>query len=116
MDFDFSEEQQEFQNLAKQIFEGELSNERQKEVDAGGDRFDRDLWATLADAGLLGVAVSEAQGGLGYGFLEACIVLEQVGRTVAPVPYLASVVLGALPIAQFGSDAQKNELLPAAQH
>lgn len=114
MDFDFSEEQQEFQNLAKQIFEGELSTERQKEIDAGGDRFDRALWATLADAGLLGVAVSEAQGGLGYGFLEACIVLEQVGRTVAPVPYLASVVLGALPIAQFGSDAQKNELLPAA--
>ena len=110
MDFDFSDEQQEFQNLAKQIFEGELSTERQKEIDAGGDRFDRELWATLAKAGLLGVAVPEEQGGLGYGFLEACIVLEQVGRTVAPVPYLASVVFGALPIAQFGTDAQKNEL------
>ena len=45
----------------------------------------------LAAAGLLGVAVPEAQGGLGYGFLEAALVLEQVGRTVAPVPYLATV-------------------------
>jgi 3-oxocholest-4-en-26-oyl-CoA dehydrogenase beta subunit len=111
MDFDFSEEQQDLQNLAKQILEGELSNERLKEIDAGGDRFDRDLWGKLAAAGLLGVAIPEAQGGLGYGFLEAALVLEQVGRTVAPVPYLATVVLGALPVAQFGSDEQKDALL-----
>ena len=54
----------------------------------------------------------EAHGGLGYGFLETALVLEQVGRTVAPVPYLASVVLGGLPIAQLGSDAQQAALLP----
>ena len=112
MDFDFSEEQQDLQNLAKQILEGELTNERLREIDAGGDRFDRDLWGKLAESGLLGVAVPEAQGGLGYGFLEAALVLEQVGRTVAPVPYLATVVLGGLPIAQFGTDAQRDAWLP----
>jgi len=112
MDFSFSEEQQDLQNLAKQILEGELTNERLKEIDASADHFDRDLWSKLADAGLLGVTVPEANGGLGYGFLEAALVLEQVGRTVAPVPYLATVVLGALPVAQFGSDAQRQRLLP----
>jgi len=112
MDFSFSEEQQDLQSLAKQILEGELSNERLKEVDAGAEHFDRELWAQLGAAGLLGVAVPEAQGGLGYGLLEAALVLEQVGRTVAPVPYLAAVVLGGLPVAQFGSDAQKDALLP----
>jgi alkylation response protein AidB-like acyl-CoA dehydrogenase len=112
MDFDFNEEQQDLQSLAKQILEGELSNERLREIDAGGDRFDRDLWGKLAEAGLLGVAVPEAQGGLGYGFLEAALVLEQIGCTVAPVPYLATVVLGGLPIAQFGSDAQRDAWLP----
>jgi alkylation response protein AidB-like acyl-CoA dehydrogenase len=112
VDFDFGEEQQDLQNLAKQILEGELTNERLREIDAGGDRFDRDLWGKLAEAGLLGVAVPEAQGGLGYGFLEAALVLEQIGRTVAPVPYLATVVLGGLPIAQFGSDAQRDAWLP----
>ena len=71
MDFDFTEDQQDLQNLAKQILEGELTNERLREIDAGGDRFDRELWAKLAEAGLLGVAVPEAHGGLGYGFLEA---------------------------------------------
>jgi len=112
MDFSFSEEQRELQNLAKQILEGELSIERLKEIDASSEHFDRALWAKLADAGLLGVAVPEAHGGLGYGFLEAALVLEQVGRTVAPVPYLAAVVLGGLPIVRFGTEAQQAALLP----
>ena len=61
---------------------------------------------------MLGIAIPEAQGGGGYGFLEAALVLEQIGRTVAPIPYYATVVLGALPIAKFGTDAQKAALLP----
>ncbi len=112
MDFSFSEEQQELADLAKQILEGELSIERLKEVDAGSEHFDRDLWSQLAAAGLLGVAVPEVHGGLGYGFLETALVLEQIGRTVAPGPFLAAVVLGGLPIAQFGSDAQQAAYLP----
>ncbi len=113
MDFSFSEEQEDLQGLARQILEGELTNERLKEVEGGEDNFDRELWAKLAEAGVLGIAVPEAHGGGGYGFLETALVLEQVGRTVAPVPYYAAAVLGALPIAEFGSDAQQAALLPA---
>ena len=112
MDFSFNEEQEDLKGLVQKIFAGELTHERLKEVEAGDDNFDRELWTKLADAGVLGIALPEANGGGGYGFLEACLVLEQVGLTVAPVPYLASVVLGGLPIAQFGSDAQKDALLP----
>ena len=112
MDFSFSEEQEDLKGLATQILEGELSNERLKEVEGGADNFDRELWAKLAEAGVLGIAVPEAHGGGGYGFLETALVLEQVGRTVAPVPYYAVAVLGALPIAQFGTDAQQAALLP----
>jgi len=103
MDFGFSEEQQDLQGLAEQILHGEVTHDRLKEIEAGEDNIDRELWGKLADAGLLGIAIPEAHGGGGYGFLEAAIVLEQIGRTVAPVPYLSTVVLGALPIAQFGS-------------
>jgi len=112
MDFSFSEEQDDLKGLATQILEGELSNERLKEVEGGADNFDRELWAKLAEAGVLGIAVPEAHGGGGYGFLETALVLEQIGRTVAPVPYYAVAVLGALPIAEFGSDAQQAALLP----
>jgi alkylation response protein AidB-like acyl-CoA dehydrogenase len=113
MDFSFSEEQEDLQGLARQILEGELTNERLKEVEGGEDNFDRELWAKLAEAGVLGIAVPEAHGGGGYGFLETALVLEQIGRTVAPVPYYAAAVLGALPIAEFGTDAQQAALLPA---
>ena len=114
MDFALSEEQEELQGLARQILEGELGHNRLKEVEAGEENFDRELWAKLADAGLLGLAVPEEHGGAGLGFLEVALVLEQIGRTVAPVPYLATVVLGALPVARFGPPAQQTALLPKA--
>jgi 3-oxocholest-4-en-26-oyl-CoA dehydrogenase beta subunit len=112
MDFGFNEEQQDLQGLARQILDAEVTPERLKEIEAGEDNVDRELWAKLADAGLLGIALPEAHGGGGYGFLEAAIVLEQIGRTVAPVPYLSTVVLGALPVARFGSEALQAALLP----
>ncbi|HEU5302629.1 MAG TPA: acyl-CoA dehydrogenase family protein [Acidimicrobiia bacterium] len=113
MDFSFNEEQTDLQGLAKQILENEVTNERLKEIEAGETNFDRDLWAKLAEAGLLGIAIPEAHGGGGYGYLEVALVLEQVGRTVAPVPCYEALVLGALPISQYGSDAQQAALLPA---
>lgn len=114
MDFGLSEEQSDLQGLVRQILEREATVERVKEIEASADNFDRELWSTLATAGVLGISLPEAQGGGGYGFLEACIVLEQIGLTVAPVPYLAHVVLGALPIARFGTEGQRDALLPAA--
>src|SRR5688500_809811 len=112
MDFSFNEEQEDLKGLVAKIFTGELTHDRLKEVEASDDNFDRELWGKLAEAGVLGIALPEANGGGGYGFLEACLVLEQIGLTVAPVPYYASVVLGALPVARFGTDAQKDALLP----
>ena len=57
--------------------------------------FADDVWAELGQADLLGIALPEADGGGGYGILEACLIAEQVGRTVAPVPYLSSIVAAA---------------------
>src|SRR5437588_9455738 len=112
MDFSFTEEQQEIQGLAAQILGDKVTHERLKEVEAAPDWFDRDLWGELVKAGLVGIALPEDVGGGGFGILEAALVLEEIGRTVAPVPYLATVVLGALPVAEFGSDEQRRRLLP----
>ena len=109
MDFSLSEEQQAARDLSSQIFE-QLSHERLKEVEAGEDRIDRKCWGDLAEAGVLGLPLPEAAGGSGLGYLEAALVLEEAGRAVAPVPYLATVVMGAMPIARFGGDALQSRL------
>src|SRR3954469_2969859 len=83
-------------------------------MEASADWFDTDLWSELAKAGLVGIALPESAGGGGFGILEAALVLEEIGRTVAPVPYLPTVVLGAMPVAEFGSDQQRTRLLPGA--
>jgi acyl-CoA dehydrogenase len=107
MDFSFTEEQEDIRALAKRILEDKLTEERMREVEAGVERVDRDTYAALAKANLLGIGLPEDVGGSGYGIVEQCLVLEQVGRTVAPVPVLASIVMGAMPIAEFGTAEQK---------
>ena len=112
MNFDLSEEQTVVADLARQIFEGHASVERVKFIERSGDGFDRDLWSALADANLLGLCLPEDVGGSGLGLVELCLVLEQQGRRVAPAPVWATVMLGALPIAEFGTAAQRAEYLP----
>ena len=112
MDFSFSEEQEAIGGLAKQILEAEVTPERLKEVGAGTERFDRRTWGELAKANLLGLSLPEDDGGSGLGLLETCLVLEQVGRTVAFVPVLPTVVMAGLPIAEFGTAEQRRAWLP----
>jgi 3-oxocholest-4-en-26-oyl-CoA dehydrogenase beta subunit len=112
MDFSFGEEQEAVRALAAQIFAGHATVERIKTVEGGDERVDRDLWRALADAGLLAIAVPEDQGGSGLGIIELALLLEEQGRTVAPVPLWPTLVLGALPIAEFGTEAQRAAWLP----
>ena len=107
MDFDLTDDQQALCGLAERIFGDLASTDRVAEVEATDDRFDRSLWEALAEAGLIGVALPERDGGLGLGMVEACLVLEQQGRRVAPVPLLAVTALGAWAISAHGSDAQR---------
>ena len=112
MDFSFTEEQNEIQGLARQILGDKVTHERLKEIEAEPDWFDRDLWGELAKAGLVGIALPEDVGGGGFGILEAGLVLQEIGRAVAPVPYLATVVMAAIPIGEFGTPEQRKRLLP----
>ena len=107
MDFSYNENQRELAALSRAILADRTTPERLREVEAGGDRFDPALWADLAGAGVLAAGLPEALGGAGLGLLEQCSVLAEVGRAVAPVPYLASVVLGAGALARFGTPGQQ---------
>jgi 3-oxocholest-4-en-26-oyl-CoA dehydrogenase beta subunit len=112
MDFALSEEQVAVRDLAAQIFGGKASVARVKEVEGSPERVDRELWRELARANLLGIALPEDLGGSGLGMVELCLVLEQQGRRVAPVPLWPTLVLGALPLAEFGSPEQREAWLP----
>jgi acyl-CoA dehydrogenase len=112
MNFEFTEEQDAVRDLAAQIFAGHATVERVKAVERTDERVDRELWKALAAANLLGIALPEDVGGSGFGVVELCLLLEQQGRVVAPVPLWPTLVLGAAPVARFGSPQQRERWLP----
>jgi 3-oxocholest-4-en-26-oyl-CoA dehydrogenase beta subunit len=112
MDFAFNEEQQAVAEAVEGVFGGMITPDRVQQVESSEDRIDRELWSALAKADLLGLALPERFGGGGYGMVELALVLEGQGRVVAPVPLWATLALGALPIAEFGSEDLQSSLLP----
>jgi 3-oxocholest-4-en-26-oyl-CoA dehydrogenase beta subunit len=115
MDFDYSEEQEAVRDLAGRIFTERATHERLKALEASaGDEgpIDRELWAELATAGLLGIHLGEDVGGAGLNFVAACLVIEAAGRTAAYVPVVETMVYGALAIERFGTGAQRTAWLP----
>ncbi len=112
MNFDYTEEQTALTELSEQIFEGSSSPDRVEEIEGTRDRFDENLWKELAAANLLGITIPEEHGGLGFGIFELSILLEQHGRSVAPIPLLPTLAMGVLPITEFGSQDQKDRILP----
>ena len=114
MDFKITEDQNAIRELAYQIFSDRATDEFLLEFSRTEKTYDDALWATLAEQGLLGIAVPENAGGSGLGLTELCLVLEEQGRRVAPVPLYASIVLGALPIAECGSPEQQTLLAEMA--
>jgi alkylation response protein AidB-like acyl-CoA dehydrogenase len=112
MDFNLDETQQEIADLARRILEDRVDHPRLRVIEAGDEWFDRDTYAELAKAGLVGLAVREDVGGGGMGLVELGQVLEAQGRTVAPLPLVPTLVT-ALAIDEFGTPEQRAALLPA---
>ena len=113
MDFSFTTEQDEAAALAAQILEDKTTTARMTEVERAGDRFDRELWRDLGEAGLLSLHLPEQYGGAGLGLIELGRVLVEVGRTVAPVP-LAVHGPAAMMLAELADDETAEQWLPGA--
>ena len=95
MDFSLTTEQNELRGLAARILGDATTPERTKAVTASESGIDLDLWSAMAEAGLVGISLPESAGGGGFGWLETCVVLEEVGRTAAAVPAFAVMALAA---------------------
>jgi alkylation response protein AidB-like acyl-CoA dehydrogenase len=113
MNFDFSDEQKQLRDEARRFLAKQCPPAAVRAVLDGKASYDRDLWKGLADMGFLGVAIPEQYGGVGAGHLELCVIAEEIGRALAPVPFSSTVYLAAEAILLAGSDAQKGKWLPA---
>ncbi|MFC4377120.1 acyl-CoA dehydrogenase family protein [Nocardia halotolerans] len=106
MDFTPTEAQLDLARLTGEICAKLVTADRLRELDTAG-RFDEQLWKALAETGVLAAALPEELGGSAFGALEQTAILRELGRCVAAVPYLWSVVLGAGALAKFGDQAQQ---------
>jgi alkylation response protein AidB-like acyl-CoA dehydrogenase len=112
MNFDFSDDQKQLRDEARKFLAEKCPPSAVRMVLDGKETYDRDLWQGLADMGFLGVAIPEQFGGAGAGHLELCVIAEEMGRALAPVPFSSTVYLAAEAILLAGSDAQKQKWLP----
>ena len=94
MNFDFSPEQQQLRDQARRFLE-EHCAKRSRDILENGGGYDKNLWKGLAELGLIGVAIPEEYGGAGAGQLELCVIAEELGRVLAPVPFASTVYLAA---------------------
>jgi alkylation response protein AidB-like acyl-CoA dehydrogenase len=110
MDFGLSDDQREIQRTARELLAERAKPERVREHAESG-RSDDDLWRELCGLGWAGIAIGEEYGGQGLGAIELSILCEELGRAVAPVPFLPSVLAATL-IEHSGSPEQRARLLP----
>jgi len=109
----FTPEQEELRSSSRRFFEERFTPERVRELMETREGFDPDTWQRMCDLGWSGIAISEQDGGLGFGFVELGVLLEEMGRRLVASPFLSSVVLGANAIALAGTPGQRQALLPS---
>ena len=112
MNFDFSDDQKQLKDQARRFLADKCPTQAVRAILEGPEPFDRKLWQALAEMGYMGTAIPEQYGGLGVGYLELCIIAEELGRALAPVPFASSIYLATEFLLAAGSEAQKKAWLP----
>jgi alkylation response protein AidB-like acyl-CoA dehydrogenase len=98
-----SADQAEIRSVARRLLEARYPSERLRALAGKDDGWDPETWGEVVELGWPAIAIAEDQGGAGYGMAERALLLEEMGRVVAPIPYLSSAVLAADALAAVGS-------------
>ncbi|MGE0544113.1 MAG: acyl-CoA dehydrogenase family protein [Dehalococcoidia bacterium] len=112
MELGLTETQELLRNSARNFFENECPLGRVREIQASQEGFSRREWEQAAALGWPGLLVAETYQGSGGNLMDAVILLEEVGRALAPLPLASTAVVGALALQEFGTEAQRATLLP----
>ena len=113
MNFEFSADQMQLKDIARKFLEKEESVKRARNVLEGEASYDEDLWSQIIEMGFTATSIPEEYGGLGLGYLELCVIAEELGRSLAPTPFSSSVYLASEAVLNFGDDSTKQVYLPA---
>ncbi|HUD51335.1 acyl-CoA dehydrogenase family protein [Parvibaculum sp.] len=112
MNFDFSDDQKLLKEQVRKFLTDKCSYAVPRRILDSDEPYAKEVWKGLVEMGLTGTAIPEAYGGLGLGALELCVIAEELGRAVAPVPFSSSVYLASEAIKLFGTEKQKQTWLP----
>jgi alkylation response protein AidB-like acyl-CoA dehydrogenase len=113
MDLTLTEDQELIQSTARELLEARLATAGARAVEDDATGYSAALWKEMVELGWPGLALPEEHGGLGAGFLEVCLVIEELGRHQVPSPLLPTVACCGLPIARYGTADQQAEWLGA---
>jgi len=112
MNLDFSDDQKFLKEEARKFLEKENVLSRNRSVLESDSKTDQELWKKIIDLGWTGIRIPEEYDGLGLGHLELCVIAEELGRFLAPVPFSSSVYLFTEAIINFANDEIKQNILP----
>lgn len=112
MNFEFSEDALFLRDQASDFLRDQCSSSVVRTVLDGQQAYAKELWQSVAEMGWLGVAIPEEYGGVGLGYEGLCVIAEELGRVVAPLPFSSSIYLAAEFILRAGSVDEKQNLLP----
>ena len=112
MNFDFSDELKQLRDEARRFLTDRCPPAVPRRILEGDEPYDRALWQSIAEMGWTGAAIPEEYGGVGLWRLAVCVIAEELGYHVAPVPFASSVYLATEALLLYGSEAQKQAYLP----
>src|SRR6202020_1230026 len=112
MNFDFSDDLKQLRDQARRFLSEQCTPAVVRRSLGGQEAFAADLWREISEMGWIGAAIPEEFGGAGLGYEGLCVLAEEMGRAVAPVPFGSTAYLAAEAILTAGSDQQRQEYLP----
>jgi acyl-CoA dehydrogenase len=112
VNFDFSPDQRSLRDQARKFLAEQASSARVRRILEGAAPYDAELWRGMGEMGWIGTAIPEAHGGAGFGYLELCVIAEELGRSLAPTPFSSTIYLAAEALLLAGSETQKKRWLP----
>lgn len=112
MNLNFTEEQEILRKAARDFLTSKFPKTVVKELETRDSGYSPEIWREMSELGWMGLSLPEKYGGTGMTFLDQTLLMEEMGRACMPGPYFSTMIFGAYPILDFGTETQKNKYLP----